>query len=591
MRPLRRQIEERVVSALSRTFGEQAAGADPQVRPAGDPRFGDYQSNVAMGLAKKLGRKPREIAESIVASMQVEDICEPPEVAGPGFINLRLKPRFLAAQLQDVQADSRLGVPKCEHPQHVAIDFSSPNLAKEMHVGHLRSTIIGDCLARVLEWKGHKVERINHVGDWGTQFGMLLQHVRESQPQVLQNPDSFRVGDLEEFYLQAKERFDRDPAFADASRQAVVDLQGGDPATIAVWKGFCAESLRHCHQIYHRLGVRLQDVGESFYNDMLAGVVAELRERGLATDSRGAVCVFLEGFKNREGEPQPMIVQKSDGAYNYDTTDLAALRHRIEKLGAQRLIYVTDKRQRLHFEMLFATARKAGWAGQNVSLEHLGFGMVQGPNRQPIKTRDGGSIKLKSLLDEAEARARRLLEENEKDPTRARGFDDAEMTQVARTVGTGAVKYADLMHNLASDYVFSWDKMLAMDGNTAPYMMYAYARVKSIGRKAGAEFGELPVDLPIVLEHPREIGLAKALLEFVEVVELVAEELRPNLLTEYLYDLSKAFSLFYDRKLGVRVIDARPEGVRLSRLRLCDLTARTLKIGLGLLGIETVERM
>ncbi|UCG33788.1 MAG: arginine--tRNA ligase [Phycisphaerales bacterium] len=591
MRPIRRQIEQRVVDALAQAFGSSVADVDPQVRAAGDPQFGDFQSNVAMGLAKKLGRKPREIAEALVRALRIEDMCDPPEVAGPGFINLRLRADFLAGQLAAIQSDERLGVPRAVRPEHVALDFSSVNLAKEMHVGHLRSTIVGECLARVLEWLGHDVERINHVGDWGTQFGMLLQHVRETQPEVLETPDSFRVGDLEEFYRRAKARFDEDAAFADAARRAVVDLQGGDPGARTIWQAFCRESLRHCHEIYDRLGVRLEDVGESFYNEMLPGVVAELREMGLAVESEGAVCVFLEGFKNRAGEPLPMIIQKSDGGYNYDTTDLAAARYRIEKLGVRRLIYITDKRQRQHFDMLFAALRKAGWAGDDVSLEHIGFGMVHGEGGRPIKTREGGAIKLVSLLDEAEARARELLEANEKNPETARGFGAEEMAQVARAVGLGAVRYADLLHNLASDYTFSWDKMLAMDGNTAPYMMYAYARVRSIGRKAGLDFAALPAGLPIVIEHPSEVGLAKALLQFAEVIEQVAADLRPNMLTEYLYDLSRTFSTFYDRKTGVRVIDAEPEAVRLCRLRLCDLTARTLKRGLWLLGIETVERM
>ncbi len=576
--------------ALVQAFGAAGEGVDPVVRAAKEAAHGDWQSNVAMSLARTVQKNPRETAAAIVEALAIDEICEQPEIAGPGFINFRVRTEYLAKQLEAMQTDERLGVARAARPQRVALDFSSPNLAKEMHVGHLRSTIIGESLARVLEFVGHEVIRINHVGDWGTQFGMLLQYVRETHPEALKDPESFHVSDLEAFYKQAKARFDADPAFAEAARRAVVELQSGDPATLTIWRAFCHESLRHCHEIYERLGVRVEDVGESFYNDMLAGVVKELERQGLVTTSAGAQCIFLEGFVNREGEPLPMIVRKSDGGYNYDTTDLAAVQHRVLTLGAQRLIYVVDLRQRQHFEMLFAAARKAGWADESVRLEHIGFGMVLGADRRPIKTRDGETIKLKSLLEEAEARALRLLEENEKNEETARGLSREEMARVARVVGTGAVRYADLSHNLASDYVFSWEKMLAMEGNTAPYMLYAYARIRSIGRKAGIEFDQLPM-ARIVLGHESEAALAKMLLRCGEVVGTMAEELRPNVMTEYLFELSKAFNQFYDRRLGVRVIDSETEELRLSRLRLCDLTARTLRLGLWMLGIEVLDRM
>ncbi|MDH7570446.1 MAG: arginine--tRNA ligase, partial [Armatimonadota bacterium] len=465
MRTLREEIEAIVARALVALMGPEGAEMDPVVRPTPDPAFGDYQSNVALGLAKHLKRKPRDTAEALVAAMEVGEVCHPPEVAGPGFINFRFRAEHLARRLEEIQADPRLGLPRAREPQRVVVDFSSPNLAKEMHVGHLRSTIIGDAIARLLEFQGHDVLRLNHVGDWGTQFGMLLQFVRESQPDALARPGSFRIEDLETFYRQAKQRFDEDPDFAEASRRAVVDLQSGDPVATALWRVFCHESLRHAHEIYRRLGVRIVDRGESYYNPMLPQIVGELLQRGLAVEAQGAVCVFPEGWKNREGEPLPVIVRKSDGGYNYDTTDLAALKQRVEVERAQRIIYVTDIRQRQHFEMVFAVARLAGWVPDTVRLEHVGFGMVLGPDRRPFKTREGGTVKLKELLDEAEARARKVLEADEE---RLNAFTPDEVAAIARAVGIGAVKYADLSHNLASDYVFDWDTMLALDGNTAP---------------------------------------------------------------------------------------------------------------------------
>lgn len=577
---------------MRQVVGDDAGPLDPVLKAATDPKFGDYQANAAMALAKRVGAKPRELAERIVAAAKLDDLCEPLEIAGPGFINLRLRPAYLAEQLSKLYTDERLGIEPAKRPERVAIDFSSPNLAKEMHVGHLRSTITGDAIARTLEFLGHEVLRINHVGDWGTQFGMLLQHVRETQPEVISNPDAFHVGDLESFYREAKARFDSDPAFAEAARKAVVDLQSGDPGALAIWRAFCHESLRHCHEVYDWLGVQVEDVGESTYNEILPGIVSELRAKGLAVESEGAVCVFPEGFKNRDGEPQPMIVQKRDGGFNYDTTDLAALRRRVEAHGALRLIYITDIRQRQHFDMLFAVARMAGWLPEGVRADHLGFGMILGGDRRPIKTREGGTVKLRDLLEEAARRSLQLLRDNEADPEKRRGFGEAQMQEIARAVGIGAIKYADLSHNIASDYVFNWDEMLALEGNTGPYMMYAYARIRSIERKAGVDFAARPrTPVTISLDHPSEVALGKALLRFGETVQQVADDLRPNLLTEFLYDLSKAFSTFYDRRHGVRVIDAEPPAVRDSRLALCDLTGRTLRQGLGLLGISVVDQM
>jgi len=594
MKSIQREISERVAASLAAAFGEQGEAADPMVRPSQNPEFGDYQSNCAMALAKRVKARPRDVAGRIAEGLSLEEVCQPPEIAGPGFINFRVKPSYLASVLQSVPPageQDRLGLAPAADPQVVAVDFSSPNLAKEMHVGHLRSTVIGETICRILAFDGHTVHRINHVGDWGTQFGMLVAHLREAQPRVLDDPEHLQLGDLEEFYVEAKRHFDADPAFAEAARRAVVDLQGGDPATRTIWKAFCEESLRHCEAIYRRLGITLEHRGESFYNDRLAGVVEALEGQGMVTTSEGAACIFLDGFRTREGDPLPMIIRKSDGGYNYATTDLAAVHHRRFTLGANRLVYVVGAPQKQHFDMLFAAVRRAGWANEGAELIHLAFGSMLGRDGRPFRTREGGTVKLKDLLDEAVARARGIIEQNEADPAKRRGLSPAQMDEIAETVGISAVRYFDLSHNLASDYTFDWDHMLAMDGNTAPYMLYAYARIRSIGREAGVAYEDLPPDGQVMLEHPSEIALAKALLRLPDCIESAARDLRPNVLTDYLFDLSKAFNVFYDRKHGVRVKDAQPEEVRLSRLRLCDLTARTLKLGLALLGINTVEQM
>ena len=593
MQPTIDLISRRVRDAVAGAFDLDPSEADPLIRKAQDEKFGDYQSNCAMGLAKKLGKKPRDVAEEIRASLTLDDLCEDVEIAGPGFLNLRLKPDYVAAELGTIEnvdpLRDRVGVATTNQPTRVAVDMSSPNLAKELHVGHIRSTVIGDCVARVLEFAGHDVHRINHVGDWGTQFGMLLAYLRRTQPEVLTDPDKLHLPDLESFYVEAKSLYDSDQDFAKESRDTVVELQRQDADVMAVWRAFCNESLRHCHEVYDRMDVRLEDRGESFYRDMLPDIVKMLEEKDVAEESDGAICVFpdRERFKTRDGDPLPMIIRKSDGGYNYDTTDLAAVYHRIDTLGIKRLVYVVGVTQKQHFDMLFAAARMVGWAGDDVSLEHLAFGSMLGPDGKPFKTRDGGTVKLKGLLDEAVDRARKVVTEGEKNAD----LDAAMAEEIAEAVGIGAIKYFDLCHALNSDYRFDWDHMLAMEGNTAPYMMYAYARIRSISRKAGVDLATLDTSAPIVLEHESEIRLGKTLLRFAETVDIVARELRPNILTDYLYELSKAFSTFYDRRHGVRVIDAEPELVKLSRLRLCDLTARTLRIGLGLLGIKTVEKM
>ena len=608
MRSILQLLSDRVRTAME----PLAPGGDPLIQPSADEKFGDYQCNAAMGLAKKLGKKPREVAEAIIGKLKIDDLCERSEIAGPGFINFRLRPDFLAGLLSAVPSATkntgrklpvahgpdRVGLPKTERPEVVVVDLSSPNLAKEMHVGHLRSTVIGDCVARVLEFMGHEVHRENHVGDWGTQFGMLLAHLRRIKPDIAEKPDDLVIGDLESFYVEAKARFDADEKFKEESRETVVALQKGDPTIARIWKAFCNESLRHCHAIYRRLGVRLTDRGESFYNDLMDEVIRRLEKLrdadpgGVVRDSAGALCIFTGGFKGRDGEELPVIARKSDGGYNYTTSDLATIVHRAETLKATRIVYVVGLAQKQHFEMLFAAARMVGFVEAGVKLEHLGFGSVLNKAGSPFKTREGGTQKLKGILDEAVTRARRVVEQPVDDELRPpRNFSPEAMDEIAERVGLGAVKYFDLSHSMTSDYRFDLDTMLSLEGNTAPYMLYAYARIASIGRKAGVDFDALSDDAPIVLTEAVEIALGKKLLQFADVIESVARELRPNVLTDYLYDLAKSFSRFYDRKLGVRVVDASPESVRMSRLSLCSLTARVLRLGLDLLGIQTVEQM
>jgi len=596
MQSIAGQLTARLAEAV-RCLGVES---EASVHKSQDEKFGDYQWNGAMNLARQRGQKPREVAEAVIQHLQVSDLCETPEVAGPGFVNFRLKPAFLAESLTRVPSAGepdadRLGLPNAAHPQRIVVDFSSPNLAKEMHVGHLRSTVIGECVARLLEFAGHDVIRENHVGDWGTQFGMLLAHLRHTRPDVADRPEALEIHDLETFYVEAKARFDADEDFKKEARDTVVALQQGDPATRRIWKAFCDESLRHCRAVYDRLGVRLIDRGESFYTDLIEEVIRRLeamrmqRSDGFVAVSQGALCLFLKGFATREGEPLPMIVRKSDGGYNYATSDLATILHRVEVLKADRIVYVVGLPQKQHFEMLFAAARQAGWVSDRTTLIHLGFGSMLSATGTPFKTREGGTIKFKNLLDEAVARARQVIESGgPEEGGRGRATTPAE---IAERVGLASVRYFDLCHSLQSDYRFDWDTMLSLEGNTAPYMLYAYARIRSIGRKTGVDFARWRPTAAVVLEHPAEIALGKKILQFAETAEAAVVELRPNLLTDYLYDLSKAFSRFYDKKLGVRVIDASPEGVRESRLRLCDLTGRTLCLGLNLLGIETVEQM
>lgn len=579
------QLKDRFEQALVAAFGSDLAGTDPILVPASNPKFGDYQSNLAMSLTKKLGQPPRAIAEALIAQLDLADLCEPPTVAGPGFINLTLKPDYLAAQLRQIQTDPRLGVPQAKPAQRIIVDFSSPNIAKEMHVGHLRSTIIGDSIARVLEFWGHDVQRINHLGDWGTQFGMLITHLKAAYPEALTTANALALGDLTTFYKQAKQRFDEDEAFRERSRLEVVELQAGNPDTLSAWKLLCEQSFLAFQEIYDLLDIQITNRGESFYNPLLSAVVADLEQAGLLVEDQGAQCVFLEGFTNKEGNPLPLIIKKSDGGYNYATTDLAAVRYRIRQEQVERIIYVTDAGQANHFAQVWQVARRAGWIPEEIELVHVPFGLVQGEDGKKFKTRSGDTVRLRDLLDEAVLRARADLESR----LQAEGRQESEefIAHAAQVIGISAVKYADLSQNRTSNYIFSYDKMLSLQGNTAPYLLYAYVRVQGISRKGGIDFQKLGADLPVVLTDETELALAKHLLAFDETLSAVETELMPNRLCQYLFELSQKFNQFYDR---CPILQAE-EPQRTTRLVLADLTARTIQLGLSLLGIQVLERM
>jgi arginyl-tRNA synthetase len=579
------QLSDRFSEALVMAFGSEFAEVDPLIFAASNPKFGDYQSNIALSLAKQLGQQPRAIAQQLVDSLNLTDLCEKPEIAGPGFINLTLKPASLETQLSNIQKDPRLGVEKEKHSPKVIVDFSSPNIAKEMHVGHLRSTIIGDCIARILEFLGHDVLRLNHVGDWGTQFGMLIAYLREVYPDALTTADALDLGNLVTFYKQAKVRFDEDENFRETARQEVVKLQAGEEDSRHAWKLLCDQSRREFQVIYDILDIKLLERGESFYNPLLPGIVEDLEKQGLVTEDAGAKCVFLEGFTNKEGQPLPLIVQKSDGGYNYATTDLAAIKYRVQQDGGQRIIYVTDAGQSNHFTQVFQVAKRARFLPDNVSVVHVPFGLVLGEDGKKLKTRSGDTIKLKDLLDEAVNCARTNLEQRLAEEGRQESEEF--IAKVVQVIGIGAVKYADLSQNRNSNYIFSYDKMLSLQGNTAPYMLYAYARVQSISREGKIDFEHLAEDAKIILKHETELVLAKYILQLTEIIKDVERDLLPNRLCEYLFELSKKFNKFYE---SCPVLKSE-EPLRTSRLILCDLTARTLKLGLFLLGIPVLERM
>ena len=574
-----RQLIQQALANLT-TAGVLPAGLSPaiQVENTKDKTHGDFASNIAMMLAKPAGMKPRDLAEQLIAALPVDAAISKVEIAGPGFLNFYQDNQALAQRLEVALADAALNVRKVGPAQRVVVDLSAPNLAKEMHVGHLRSTIIGDGVARVLEFLGDEVIRQNHVGDWGTQFGMLLAYMQENPAAA----DS-ELSDLENFYRAAKKRFDESPEFAERARELVVQLQAGDAECLRLWTRFNDISLSHCQALYDRLGVKLSmaDVkGESAYNDDLANVVADLKAKGLLSESDGAQCVFMDEFKNAEGNPLPLIVQKAGGGYLYATTDLAATRYRANVLKADRALYFVDQRQALHFQMVFSAARLAGFVPASMQLEHMGFGTMNGADGRPFKTRDGGTVKLVDLINEAEERAYSLVKS--KNPE----LDEAELRQIANAVGVSAVKYADLSKHRASDYSFNFELMLSFEGNTAPYLLYAYTRVASVFRKLGKDFSE--VDGQIRLEAPQEIDLATKLAQFGEVLNNVADKGTPHILCTYLYDLAGLFSSFYEH---CPILSADDQATQQSRLRLAALSGRTLKQGLELLGLHTLERM
>ncbi|EBA7037307.1 arginine--tRNA ligase [Salmonella enterica] len=561
-----------------------AAGApadcEPQVRQSAKVQFGDYQANGMMAVAKKLGMAPRQLAEQVLTHLDLSGIASKVEIAGPGFINIFLEPAFLAEQVQQALTSDRLGVSQPTR-QTIVVDYSAPNVAKEMHVGHLRSTIIGDAAVRTLEFLGHHVIRANHVGDWGTQFGMLIAWLEKQQQE---NAGDMALADLEGFYRDAKKHYDEDEAFAERARNYVVKLQSGDAYFREMWRKLVDITMTQNQITYDRLNVTLtrDDVmGESLYNPMLPGIVADLKAKGLAVESEGATVVFLDEFKNKEGDPMGVIIQKKDGGYLYTTTDIACAKYRYETLHADRVLYYIDSRQHQHLMQAWTIVRKAGYVPDSVPLEHHMFGMMLGKDGKPFKTRAGGTVKLADLLDEALERARRLVAEKNPD------MPADELEKLANSVGIGAVKYADLSKNRTTDYIFDWDNMLAFEGNTAPYMQYAYTRVLSVFRKADIDEQAL-ASAPVIISEDREAQLAARLLQFEETLTVVAREGTPHVMCAYLYDVAGLFSGFYEH---CPILSAENDAVRNSRLKLAQLTAKTLKLGLDTLGIETVERM
>lgn len=603
-------LAARVVDAMQKAYGE-AAGSDPKLTPATRPDFGDYQCNAAMSLGKKLKAKPRDVAAAILKELDLSDFCTEPTIAGPGFINLTLNDEFVNVKLDAMLADrEQLGVAKRAPAKRVVIDFSSPNIAKDMHVGHLRSTIIGDTLARILEFLGHTTIRLNHTGDWGTQFGQLITYMKAECPELLIEGEggqtgvvAARIGDLVEFYRKAKARFDEDPDFKEAALAEVVQLQNGNPDTLRAWKLICDVSRIEFQKIYDRLDIKLEERGESFYNPFLKDVVESLEEKGLAVKNQGAMVIFLEGdqFKGRDGGPLPVIIRKSDGGFLYATTDLAAIRYRSGVDKADRIVYVTDSGQGLHFQQIFAVARKGEVLPEHVTLEHVPFGLVQGADGKKFKTRSGAAPKLSELLDEAKDRVRAELEkraaeeatkaaEAGQDPPEQRSEEQLEY--MSEVIGIAAVKYADLKNNRTSNYKFSFDKMVKLEGDTAPYIMYAFARVQGIYRTASAATGQDGnADLGSVqfgFEKAEERALAKILLRLPEVLSELERDLLPHVLCEYVKNVTSRFNQFYEQ---CPVVHAESPELQKSRLALCQISADTLQLCLGLLGIPTLKQI
>ncbi len=567
-------FQKRLTRAIHKAF-EETSEAD--VAPCGQEGFGHYQCNSPLRLAKVLKQNPRAVATALIDALEPADraACAHIEIAGPGFINFTLSPTFLSAELQKQLNDPHLGASIPGKRQRIIVEFSSPNVAKELHVGHIRSTIIGDCLARLFEFLGQDVLRLNHIGDWGTQFGMLIAYMADEQ--VSGDAD---LHTLMTWYKAAKKRFDAEPEFKKRAQLEVVRLQSGDPESLKIWRSICDISRRGFQEIYNLLNVTITERGESFYNPQLKAVVEELQHKNLITVSDGAKCLFLDGFVNREGQPLPLMVQKSDGGYNYDTTDLAAIRHRILVEKADRIIAITDLGQQLHFHMIFAAAEKAGWLDPTkVRVDHVGFGLVLGSDGKKFKTRSGETEKLIDLLTEAVDHARAIV--LEKTPN----APPQEVEHLAHVLGIGAVKYSDLASLRTKDYTFSYERMLRFEGNTAVFLLYSYVRIQGIKRKVGADIQRVLQEHTIQLQHPSEISLGLHLRRFPEILEAVARDLLPNRLTDYLYELAEKFNAFFR---DCRVEGSPEEG---SRLVLCELTSRILKQGLEILGLETVDRM
>jgi arginyl-tRNA synthetase len=580
-----REIQRRFAAALD-GLAENPAELLAQVRASQDPKFGDYQANCAMPLGKRLGKPPREVAAEIVQRLKIGDICEPPEIAGPGFINLRLRSDWLGQQATAALADPRVGVPLVEKPRTYVVDYSAPNVAKPMHVGHIRSTVIGDCLYRTLKFLGHKAIGDNHLGDWGTQFGMIIYGYKraELRQRVRESGAAKRLGEFGALYALVNRLADEDASIREAVLAETAKLHSDDPENLRLWKEIRQQCEGDIERIYKRLGVKFDEQhGESFYHNRLAAVVDDLIKRGIAGESEGAICVFLDGYKT------PFLIRKQDGAFLYATSDLATIQYRMETWHPDAILYVVDHRQSLHFEQLFATARLWKPEYANVEFKHVSFGTVLGNDDKPFKTRSGDTVGLDSLLDEGVSRALAIVSANDDAKPNGPELSIEERQRIAEVVGIGALKYADLSQNRTSDYVFDYDKMLAMNGNTATYMQYAHARVCGIFRKGQERLGELSrTDRKMVLTHPAERALALAASQLPEAIELVLTDYRPNQLTAYLFELANRFSAFFE---NCPVLRAETPELLESRLALCDLTAKVLRQGLSLLGIDVVERM
>ncbi len=594
----RKELEKRVRRALVDALGEEKGeNVSTLLTVASKPEWGDYQCNAALPNAKTLNMKPRELAGKLTGTIDVLGMCDTPSVAGPGFINFKLTKSFLENRILSMaKDDDRLGIPKTDYPERIVIDFSSPNIAKEMHVGHLRSTVIGESLSRVLEFLGHDVIRLNHVGDWGTQFGMVIAYLWEEMPEMLLDSTT-TVGDLAEIYKKAKVKFDEDKGFRDRTRSAVIQLQAGDEKCMSAWQKICAMSRVEYQAIYELLGVSLEERGESFYNSMLDDVLQVLKDKGLLEKSEGAQVVYL-GEKNittaasgchERPPPLPLMVQKSDGGFLYSTTDLAAIWHRAKQVKASRILYVVDSGQNAHFTAVFEVSRRAEFVGKNVDLQHVPFGIVLGEDGKKFRTRSGDTIKLKDLLAEAVRIPTEDMQRRLKDEGKEMGDEER---RAARILGLGAVKYADLCMNRERDYRFSYDKMLSLQGNTAPYMLYAYVRIQGISRKAGEQQHSHESNrigrLICCLDHPTEVMLARVLIKMPEVLTDLETDLYPNKLCDYMYMLSSAFNQFYE---NCHVNAAPTPELKASRATLCRVTANAIKLGLGLLGIDTVEKI